>query len=210
MEQFTFSYYRETRDKDKVDDSRSANATLREDECFGTRVMFETSGDKRVGIIEVCMKDEASTMAQFCYDGTTGEGVQQATFLTYDETTRKGKAEDSRAGNAALRVNECFGTHSMSEILSDEEASMSKACMIEENVGCKAYTVDEVAANDKIKEVGVNNTTRADNDHGENFSTLVPKIWQLRPKANVSRPNRGKVAARKRRSKLICAMKREA
>ena len=54
----------------------------------------------------------------------------------------------------------------MSETLSDEGASMSKACMIEEDNECETNRVDEVA---------VNNTTRADDDHGQTSSTLDPE-----------------------------------
>ena len=66
--------------------------------------------------------------------------------------------------------------------------------MIEEDTKCEAYRVD-----DKVKEVFVNNTTRADNDHGETSSTLHPETWAL----GDVRPKIGKVAARKRRSKPI-------
>ena len=40
--QVTFLSYEETTAKEEVDDSRTANATSREDECFGTRIVYET------------------------------------------------------------------------------------------------------------------------------------------------------------------------
>ena len=81
----------------------------------------------------------------------------------------------------------------------DEGVSIIKACMIEEDNRCESYRVDDVAVYNKVKEVVVNNTTRADDDHGETSSTLDLETWAL---ADV-RPKRQKVAARKRRSKPI-------
>ena len=156
-----------------------ANGTSREDECFGTRIVFKTLDDKRASVIEACMKDEAGMMAHVWHDGTTGEGVEEATLSTYGETTVKGKVEDSRAGNTALRVDMRFGTHVVSETSSDEGASMNKACMIEEDNGCEANKVHEVVVNDKVKEVTMNKTTRMNNDHDKTFSTLVLETWAV-------------------------------
>ena len=50
--------------------------------------------------------------------------------------------------------------------------------IVEDNI-CKAYTVNEAATNNKVKEVGVNITARTDNEHGEIFSTLVPETWPV-------------------------------
>ena len=47
----------------------------------------------------------------------------------------------------------------MLETSGDEGVSIIKACMTEEDNECEAYWVDDVAANDKVKEVFVNNTT---------------------------------------------------
>ena len=91
------------------------------------------------------------------------------------------------------RVEKGFGIRLL-ETSGDEGVSIIKACMIEEDNGCEAYRVDDIATNDKVKEVFVNNT-RVDDDHGETSSTLDPKTWAL---VDV-RPNRQKVAARKRR-----------
>ena len=57
-----------------------------------------------------------------------------------------------------------------------------------------------------IKEVAINKTTRVDDKHGKTFSTLVPKTWQLRLKANM-RPKTRKVAAQKWRMKPMQIMK---
>ena len=59
--------------------------------------------------------------------------------------------------------------------------SLIKASVIEEN-GCEAYTIEEVVVNDKVKEVGVNNT-RVDKNHGETFSTFVPETWVVAPES---------------------------
>ena len=45
-EQVTFLSYEETTTKDEADDLRTTNATSREDDCFRTRIVFETSSDK--------------------------------------------------------------------------------------------------------------------------------------------------------------------
>ena len=53
----------------------------------------------------------------------------------------------------------------MLETSGDEGVTIIEPCMIEEDNGCEAYRVGDVAANDKVKEVFVNNTTRVDDDH---------------------------------------------
>ena len=90
------------------------------------------------------------------------------------------------------RAEEGFGTRLL-ETSSDEGVSIIEACMIEEDKWCEAYRVDDIAVNGKVKEMFVNNTTRAGNDHRETSSILDPETWAL---ANV-RPKRWKVTARK-------------
>ena len=53
--QVTFSSYGERTAKDEADESRTANATSRQDDCFGTRIVFETSGDDGASMIKACM-----------------------------------------------------------------------------------------------------------------------------------------------------------
>ena len=57
--QVTFSSYGERTTKDEADESRTANATSRQDDCFGTRIVtrivFETSGDDGASMIKACM-----------------------------------------------------------------------------------------------------------------------------------------------------------
>ena len=101
-----------------------------------------------------------------------------------------------RVANTTSKLEEIFGTRLL-QTSGDKGVSIIKACMIEEDNGHEAYTVDDVAANDKVKEVFVNNTTRVDDDHGETSSTLDPETWAL---ADV-RPKRRKVAAGKERLK---------
>ena len=48
VKKVTFLSYEETKAKEEADDSRTANATSREDECFRTRIVYETSGDESV------------------------------------------------------------------------------------------------------------------------------------------------------------------
>ena len=62
----------------------------------------------------------------------------------------------------------------MLETSGHERLSIIEACLIEEDNGCEDYRVSDVAANDQVKEVYVNNTRRVDDDHGETFFTLVP------------------------------------
>ena len=83
----------------------------------------------------------------------------------------------------------------MFEISGEEEVSVLEACMIEEDNMCEAYRVDDVAANKKMKEMFVYNTTRVEDDHGKPSSTLNSKTWAL---ADV-RPKTRKVAAEKQR-----------
>ena len=45
----------ETMANDKADDLRMANATSREDKCFGTRVVLETSSDEGANMRKECV-----------------------------------------------------------------------------------------------------------------------------------------------------------
>ena len=115
--------------------------------------------------------DAANTKAQVRYDSTMGEGVKQATFSNYGGTTVKRKTGDSRGGNVALRVDEHFGTHVVSEISSNEGASMREACVIK---GCKECEVDviEVVATRNDIESQMANEESTVNDCVETFPTL--------------------------------------
>ena len=53
--QVTFSSYGERTAKDEADESRMANGTSREDGCYRTRIVFETSGDDDPSMIKAYM-----------------------------------------------------------------------------------------------------------------------------------------------------------
>ena len=72
--------------------------------------------------------DAANTKAQVKYDGTAGEGVEQATFSSCGETTTMDEADDSRTANATSREDECFRTRIVYETSGDEDESM-KTCL---------------------------------------------------------------------------------
>ena len=55
VKQVTFLSYEETTAKEEADDLRTANATLREDKCFGTRIVYETSGDEGASMRKACL-----------------------------------------------------------------------------------------------------------------------------------------------------------
>ena len=74
--------------------------------------------------------DAANMKAQVKYDDAAGEGVEQATFSSYRETTAKDEADDSKMVNATSREDECFTKCGVFETSSDEGASMSKAFLI--------------------------------------------------------------------------------
>ena len=126
--------------------------------------------------------------------------MEQTILSSCERATTKDKADDLRVANTTVtsKVEEGFGTR-LFEISGDEGVSVIEACMIEEDNRCEAYRVDDVAANKKMKEMFVYNTTRVEDDHGKPSSTLNSETWAL---ANV-RPKRWKVAAKKRRSKPI-------
>ena len=116
------------------------------------------------------INDVANTNTEVQHVGTMGEGVEQTILSSCGD---KDKVDDLRVANTTSRVEEGFGTR-LFETSGDEAVSIIKACMIKEDNGCEAYRVDDVATNDKLKEVFVNNTTRVDDDHGETSSTLDP------------------------------------
>ena len=49
------------------------------------------------------VNEVADTKSQIRYDGTERQGVKQVTFLSYEETTTKEEADDSRTVNATSR-----------------------------------------------------------------------------------------------------------
>ena len=81
----------------------------------------------------------------------TGEGVEQATFSSYRETTAKDEADDSRTVNATSREDECFRTRVVFETSGDEGASMSKACLIKGDKKCEADMIEEIAMKKDIE-----------------------------------------------------------
>ena len=91
----------------------------------------------------------------------------------------KDKVDDLRVTNTTSKVEEGFGTKLL-ETSGDEGVSIIETYMIEEGNMCDSYRVDDVAANDKVKEVFVNNTTRVDDDHGETSSILDLETWALK------------------------------
>ena len=58
--------------------------------CFGTRVVFRTTSDD---------------------DKTRGEGVEQDTFLSFDETKAKDEADNLKEANDNPKEDECFGSY---------------------------------------------------------------------------------------------------
>ena len=136
----------------------------------------------------------ANMKTEVRYDGTLREGVEQSILSSCERTTAKDKADDWRVTNTTMTstVEEGFVTR-LFETSNDKGVRIIEACMIKEDNERNAYRVDNVATNDKVKEVFVNNTTREDIDHGETSSTQDPKTWVL---TNV-RPKREKVAVRK-------------
>ena len=55
MKQVTFSSYGQTTSKDEADESRTADATSRENECFGPCIVFETSDDEGASMRKSCV-----------------------------------------------------------------------------------------------------------------------------------------------------------
>ena len=66
-----------------------------------------------------------------------------------------------------------FGTHLVSETSSDDEASMRKACMIEENNGYEAREFEEISMENDVE------VKRVNNNHEETFPTIVLRTWVL-------------------------------
>ena len=133
----------------------------------------ETSQQMRVNEV-------ADTKAQVQYDGTEREGVKQVTFLSYEETTAKKEADDSRTANATSREDECFRIRIVYETLGDDGASMRKACMIEGDKVFEADMIEEVAmTNDIESEVAMNESTA--DSRVETFSTLVLETSAVAP-----------------------------
>ena len=122
----------------------------------------------------------ADTKAQVRYDGTEREGAKQVTFLSYEETTAKEEADDSRTVNATSREDKCFGTRIVYETSGDEGASMRKACMIEGDKVFEVDVIEEVAmTNDIESEVALDESTA--DSRVETFSTLVPETSTVVP-----------------------------
>ena len=57
-EQDTFSSCKEITKKDETNQSRTANNTPKEEECFRTRIVFETTDDEGASLIKACVKGD--------------------------------------------------------------------------------------------------------------------------------------------------------
>ena len=55
VKQVTFLSYEEMTDMEEADDSRTVNATSREDECFRTHIVFKTSSDEGASMSKACL-----------------------------------------------------------------------------------------------------------------------------------------------------------
>ena len=90
----------------------------------------------------------------------------------------KGKVQDGVHNKEVEQSTEWDGDGQVGHVDPKDVLTTS----IVEDKGCKAFTINEAATNNKVKgvkEVGVNITTRMDNEHGEIFSTLVPVTWPV-------------------------------
>ena len=77
-EQIIFSSWKETTEKDETNESRMANASPREEECFRTRVMFETSGGEGASLIEACMiKEDKECEAHMIKEVATKNDIKE-------------------------------------------------------------------------------------------------------------------------------------
>ena len=90
----------------------------------------------------------------------------------------KDEADDSRMVNATSRENECFETRLVFEKSSDEGASMSKACVIEECKKCEADVIEVIATKKDIESEMTMDESMVDGCF-ETFSTLVPETWAV-------------------------------
>ena len=145
---------------------------------------MQTKDEEEVASQRLRMNDVANTKTEVRHVGTIGEGVEQPILLSCEETTTKDKVEDLRVANTTSRVEEGLRTQLL-ETLGDEGVNIIQAYMIEEDNGYETYRVDDVAANYKVKDEFVKNTTRVYDDHGETSSNLDPEKWALtdvRPK----------------------------
>ena len=140
----------------------------------------------------MCTNDAANMKAQVKYDGTAGEGVEQATFSSCGEMTTKDEVDDSRMVNATLREDECFRTCIVFETSSDEAASMI-APVRPERRKVEAGRRRPIMRKKKIEDKGVP-------------PHVFERLAQLRPRID-KRPKRRKVVARGR-TKTVCATKR--
>ena len=78
VEQVTFSSCKETTEKDETNESRTTNTTPREEECFKTRVMFETSGGEGARLIEACMiKEDKDCEAHMIKEVATKNDIKE-------------------------------------------------------------------------------------------------------------------------------------
>ena len=231
-------------DEKKIDDdSRTAYATSREDECFGTRIVFETSDNEGASLIKACVKGDKECKADMIEDlatkidikevatnkTTSVDGEHSKTFLTMvpetwavasenrhktQETDDGGKEklkadvkEDQRKKDSFTHVPETWAvaTESQRETqemegdkkgkdqdgVQNKESEQSSerdddghvghvdpkdefATSIEEDNGCDAHEIDEAATKNVIKEVGMNDTTKAvDQMHMESSTPVL-------------------------------------
>ena len=111
--QVTFLSYEETTTKEEVDDSRTVNATSREDKCFRTRIVYDTSGDEAASMRKACMIEG---------DKVFGADVIEEVAMTNDiklEVAMDESTKDSRVETCSRDIGGCavlpFGSGSLRE-----------------------------------------------------------------------------------------------
>ena len=124
--------------------------------------------------------DAGNTKGQVKYNGTTGEGVEQATFLSYGETTAKYEANDSRTENATSREDDYFETRIVFETSSDEGTGIGKACLPKGDKKCKANKIEEIGTKKDIKSKVAMDDTMADG-HVATFPTPILETSAVTP-----------------------------
>ena len=189
-------------DEKKIDDdSRTAYATSREDECFGTRIVFETSDNEGASLIKACVKGDKECKADMIEDlatkidikevatnkTTSVDGEHSKTFLTMVPETwaiasenrhetqemegdKKGKDQDGVQNKESEQSSERDDDGHVGHVDPKDEFATS----IEEDNGCDAHEIDEAATKNVIKEVGMNDMTKAvDQMHMESSTPVL-------------------------------------
>ena len=170
------------------DDLRTMTAISKEDKCFGTCVVFETTDDG-ASQIEACIKGDKECEIDMMKDLATKINIEEAamnktisvdndhdrifsthapeTWAVVSKNQRETQEMEGVGEEPKVETNTC-----------DEERSIIEACSIKRVNGYEAHEIEEIATKNDIESEVAMEELMADGRVEDSF-TQVPETWAV-------------------------------